>query len=256
MSEDVVAYVESLPLPSLARAEVARDPNAPVVDMEHLPDLVVAGSNLIEFDQSAPADAREAITGALLIAQLHADQVKPKTLTEWYDTYTSVLKRLGFRLSEDSRGVETFSNKNAAVHEAIIPLLVAAFGPGAVATSLIITTLHQLQQIDPDKKWITIFEERSKRLQAADFQFAAVQAPDGAADAEVRLAGATLSGEVRHTQVLFFSVDTNKTKLEIAKGKLLASKTVLQHANPKIQERLKNFVDDFVAAVDIGKAPN
>lgn len=242
------AFVDDLALPSPSSGPLARA-GEDVADMGALPTLVVAGSNIIEFADEVPASMRSTLAGALLLAQLHADHAEPKTLAEWYDTYTTTLSRLGLGLRDQSRGTHEFSGASARVHEAIIPLIALAFGEAAAAASLIIKTLEQLKDKNPSKRWITLLDKRSRRLDAADYQFAIVKSKNG--EPEVLLVGASLSGEILYTEVLFFSFSTAKSTLEVTRANMSADPALLARINPKIQERVEAYVDGFIAEVKL-----
>jgi hypothetical protein len=154
------SYIAALELPPAPRSKGA----------EAAPDLAVTGAlavgqNLVEFAPGADPNLRATVTDALLLAQLAADNAKALTPDQWYEAYRGVLIQLGFRSEGLTRSAQDFAANNAELHEAILPVITAAFG-GAAIPALVIETLRQLKAASEDRPWITLFERESRRFDA------------------------------------------------------------------------------------------
>lgn len=240
-------YVSGLDIPT-APFSAALDASA--INTDALPDRIVAGSNLIAFDEPLGNKLRSSVALSLLLAQLAVDK-SPLVAnpTQWYNTYESVLNNLGWRTSAFGVHQEEFSSTNAAVHEAIIPLITAAFGPAAAAGTLLISALEQLNEIDKSAPWITLFERESKRLNVSDYQFTAVV--DNGTNIEVHLVGAVLSASYGRTQVLFFKLTNSTTSLDMARGVLSASANLLEAMEEDLSIKLQRHTSSFIQQVEI-----
>ena len=246
--QDFITNVE-LPPPPRLRLGARRTP-AQVV--ENLPQTIVAGSNLIAFEENTSATVRSSVSDTLLLAQLATDASKDTVHTpeQWYAKYREVLSKLGWREAAYSHIEEKFSSRDAVVHKAIIPFLTVAFGPAAAVGSLIIAALNQLSEMDKNSKWITLLERVSKRLDVTDFQFTAVENKGG--NIAVHLAGAILSSEYGQTQVLFFRFKRVASDFKLVKGSFTASEERIASVGDALKKKLEKFIPDYIAEVNIG----
>lgn len=220
------------------------------VDIDTLPRKIVAGSNMIAYDNSISPRVRSSVAGCMLLAQLAADKSSiPATPKQWYDTYKEILANLGWRQTTFSMVEESFKDTNVAVHQAIIPFLAAAFGPAAAVGSLIITALQQLSTIDKNSPWITLFDRESRRLNVSDYQFTAVE--DKGVDTVVHLAGATLSSTYGRTQVIFFKLTSVTTGFEMVKGSLTASSNLLEVMDEDLKLKLRHHIPIYIQKIPI-----
>jgi hypothetical protein len=251
-NEEIATFISSAKLPTAPRLK--RGLAKPKDVLGDLPDKIVAGSNFIAFSEDSAPSIRSSVSQALLFAQLAADQsAKEKavqTPAEWYAAYRDVLNRLGWREAEYAEVEKEFSIDHGSVHKAIIPFLIAAFGPAATVGGLIVTALQQLEKIDEKSKWIKLFERESKRLEVSDFQFTTVDT--AGEDVAVKLAGAVLSSEYGRIQVLFFKFKGTESRFRLVKGAFAASTEQVTALNQQLTNRLADFVPAFIEKVDIG----
>ncbi len=108
---------------------------------------------MTEFSRKVPQSIRPAISNGLLLGQLAADkatatQSDPKA---WFDTFNSVMKQIGWQSTLSEFNEQTISEKNAALHKAIIPIVTAIFGPAVAASSIIISVLNGLDSMDRER---------------------------------------------------------------------------------------------------------
>jgi hypothetical protein len=85
----------------------------------------------------------------------------------YFGAFNSVMKKIGWQVTESGLNQQTISDKNAELHKAIIPIVTAIFGPGAAAASIIIKVLEGLESMGQDSPWITVFEQKSNKAKTA-----------------------------------------------------------------------------------------
>ena len=141
MSE-IVSYIQSLDLPAPTRGA----PEPPPA-FKSVAQAVTVGSQMAEFSNTVPQSIRPAISNGLLLGQLAADKAmagNPDPIA-WFDSFNSVMKKIGWQSTLSELNEQTISDKNAALHKAIIPIVTAVFGPGAAASSIILAVLKGLE---------------------------------------------------------------------------------------------------------------
>src|SRR5208337_3084488 len=167
MSE-IASYIKSLDLPAApARGAEAQGPR-PNFTGAH--QAVTVGSQMAEFSGAVPQSIRPAISNALLLGQLAADKAtaaNPDPVA-FFGAFNSVMRNIGWQVTSSELN-EQISDKNAELHKGIIPIVTAIFGPGAAAGSIIVAVLNGLQSMDQDAPWITVFEQKSNKVNAANF---------------------------------------------------------------------------------------
>ena len=132
---------------------------------------MTVGSQMAEFSGAVPQSIRPAISNGLLLGQLAADKAtagNPDPVA-WFGAFNSVMKKIGWQVTSSELNEQTISDKNAELHKAIIPVVTAIFGPGAAASSIILAVLKGLESMDQDAPWITVFEQKSNKVKAANF---------------------------------------------------------------------------------------
>lgn len=240
-----------LPVPPRRAMGLAGDRTS----IDDLPRGVVAGSNLIGFDDGVDSGIRASAAQALLFAQLVADKKAERNqvrdVSAWYAEYRNVLRNLGWAETHFGELEQELKANEGSVHKAIIPVLTAAFGPAVAAGSLIITALQQLEKMDEDSAWITLFQRQSRRFEVSDFQFSVVDIDDD--QVVVHLAGAIFSSEFGQTQVLFFKFKGQNAKVRLAKGVFSASTESVASIRDELQKKLKKFIPSFIREADIGE---
>lgn len=223
------------------------------VDVDTLPTGIVTGSNLIAFDPATPNVIRSSVALSLLAAQRVATKdggiTTPK---QWLDKHNEVLTNLNW-VGDGGAVVEsTLKGNNVAVHQAILPLLTAAFGPAIAAGAIILTALKQLQEMDKGSSWITLFDRQSRHFDVTEYQFSAVDIQDG--QAVLRIASARFNAAFGHTQVLFFRLKQENVQFESASGTFRTDTALLQGINGDLKAKLLGFSKAFIAKLpdDLG----
>lgn len=238
-------FIADVPLPDpppRTRAPAGTEPDPAV-----MPTLAVA-ANLVEFGPGAAPELRAAVTDALLLAQLATDRKGADTPDLWYEGYRDVLGHVGFRSTGLTRTAQDFSSTDAELHEAILPVVTAAFA-GAAVPALILETLRQLSEASAGKPWITLFERESRRFDARQFQISMV---DGDASQQtVTMLGFAMDIAQSSTQVLFFRHARDSVAVERVEGKFAAESATLVSLAPDFSSRLADRRQAYIAALEI-----
>ena len=218
MSE-IVSYIQSLDLPSAPPSRGPEDQTPPpAFTAAH--QAVTVGSQMAEFSSAVPQSIRPAISNGLLLGQLAADKAmhgNPDPVA-YFQAFNGVMKKIGWQITASELNEQTISDKNAALHKAIIPIVAAIFGPGAAAGSIIIQVLKGLESMDQDAPWITVFEQKSNRVKAANFGLSYVDSGAGGG-ATLKTAYFTLLASQNLTQVLFFKFSSSDATMKAANAK-------------------------------------
>ena len=236
-----IAALELPPSPPRPREETVAPP-APTSG------AVAVGQNLVEFSPGADPALRQAMTDALLLAQLAADKAAVATPDQWYDTHRTVLGRLGFHSSGLTHTAQDFSGIDADLHEAILPVITAAFA-GAAIPAIVIATLQQLTAASQDAPWIQLFERESRRFSARQFQVTAIEGD--ATEQRVGMLGFALDIGQDRGQVLFFRHARDTAAVERIEGRFTAPNATLLEIAPDIAAKLAERRGAYLAALEI-----
>lgn len=241
-------YIANLPvgapLPSLA--EDASTINT--IDIDNLPNGIVTGSNLIQFPADASSELKSSVALSLLAAQRVATNypvvISP---TQWLNRHNTVLQNLNWRDEGGGLAKSKFNSIDVAVHQAIIPFLTAAFGGAAAAGALILTALKQLQEMDKDAPWITLFDRQSRRFEVSEYQFSVVQVVGDTV--HLKVAAARLNASFGKTQVLFFKLRTQNAEFEQANQSFSSEAALLTEMNVDLKVKLMTLTKSFIRSL-------
>lgn len=255
-SIDSTSFLESVPLArpgaafeSLSEAELPELPEYKS-DVEQ---AVTVGSQISEFAKSVPQEMRPHIDNAFLLAQLAANfeiQEHGGNTSAWYDKYIEVLENAGWVVESRGDSVRDVSGASAEVHEKIIPVLTAALGPAAAASSIVITTLNSLAEMNEDQPWITLFDRESQRASANQFQISYVDVDEHNVP-RLTLASFELNAQRSVTQILFFKFLNTEATLSHFESKMSINKTAFDKGKEIIAARLADRTVGFLTDVKI-----
>jgi hypothetical protein len=251
--QGLFSYIAGLPVGTVdwAREAEAETEAVSAVDVDHLPDGLVTGSNLMQFEGELDPHVRSAVALSLLAAQrVAANDTVIRSPDEWIERHNTVLKNLNWLIDGGAVTDAKFDDVNVAVHEAIIPFLTTALGPAAAAATMIKAALEQLQAMDKDTPWITLFDRESRRFDVSEYQFSYVDT-DGD-DTVLRMAAARLDAKFGRTQVLFFKIREQKAKFKAASSTLRAQTALLEQMNEALKLKLGAQTNAFIRELDIG----
>jgi hypothetical protein len=245
LSEVTKNYIASLDVgPQPLRVEIAKGAEVPKVDK--LPEAIIDGSSMIHFPPESTPEIRASVALSLLAAQRVATYDKKVLIPQdWIDKHTDVLRNLNWTVEGGGTVVQEFKTVNARVHQAIIPFLTAAFG--GVTWTLISTALTQLQEMDKDSPWITLYDQQSRRFEITEYQFAVVKVEGN--QVHLRLASARFNAEYGSWHVLFFMVKKEHSKFELTTGKLSAQADMLFTMNSLLKEKLAKLTDLYIHGI-------
>lgn len=223
------------------------DPN---LDLDKLPAAVVSGTTLIDFSATPSLAVRAGVSEAMLFASRVATKaVKPgDDADDWLANYTSNLSNLGFAISGGAVVNSSFKKKGIYVHQAIIPFLTVAFG-GAAIGPIILAGLKNLQEMDKDAPWITLFDHQSRRFDATEMHFAAVSSTD--TETTIKYAIARLHVATNSTTVLFFKLTNAEANFQSSTTLMTANNSLLAVMEGDLRIRLADLAKRFIAGADL-----
>ncbi|WP_353474425.1 hypothetical protein PVT71_20980 [Salipiger sp. H15] len=249
---EALAFVESVEIPGPPGGFEAAESDMNPPDFGAAGEQSVAiGSQIAGFAESVPADLRRFIADAFLLAQLAATKAIESggTGAQWYDTYVATLGKVGWTAESADRSMRVVAGGSAEVHKEILSVLALVLGPGAAAAASVIAVLKGLDNMDRQTPWITLFQRRSQRANANQFQISTASVEQGVP--VVRLVGFDLDASRSVTQVLFFRFGQSDATLRQFSQTMSVDEPLFRAAGPKIAERLGAHVGEEIAAIDI-----
>jgi hypothetical protein len=249
MSE-IVSYIQNLDLPSApTRGPADRGP-PPAFTAAH--QAVTVGSQMAEFSSAVPQAVRPMVSNGLLLGQLAANKATATNAdpAAYFGAFNDVMKKIGWQVTSSELAQQTISDQNAELNKAIIPIVTAIFGPGAAAGSIIIAVLKGLQSLDQDAPWITVFEQKSAKVNAANFGLSYVDRGDGDG-ATLKTAYFALQASQNLTQVLFFKFSTSDATMKSGQCQMGLSPQIIATTGDALQQKVAPFVLDNIKNISI-----
>lgn len=248
-----LAFVESVDLPGAPRGlEATVTGDLPPPDFESPEGLSVAvGSQIASFAAEVPPKLRAFIADAFLLAQLAANKAIEGggTGEDWYATYVATLGRLGWTAESADRSMRNVGGGSAEVHREIISVVTLLLGPGAAAAAGVTAVLNGLANMERDAPWITLFQRRSQRANANQFQISTAAIEAG--KPVVRLVGFELDAERSVTQVLFFRFGQADATLRQFSQTMSVNERLFEQVGPRVAEKLGHHVAEDIAGIEI-----
>jgi hypothetical protein len=250
--QDVIGYVRSLPIgDDDTNGPIPRVRNASPPNIEGLPNGFVSGSNLVSAEEGVSALTKSVVALSLLAAQRVADNDEVvRTPDQWIQRYNDVLKNLNWTQEHQSYITREFVKSEAAVHQAIVPLLQTALGGAAGAMSMIASVLTQLQEIGQNSPWITLFDNQSQRFDVNEYLFTTIDEKDGLA--RLSMAAARFGAEYGKTHVLFFKVTQFDARFDMAESRMTSNVALLEEMNEALKSKLASQTSLYIQEMDIG----
>lgn len=243
-----IDFIENAEIGQLegVEAPVSAEP----LNLDKLPDGVVSGTTLIDFSAVPNVTVRAGISLSMLFASRVATAaVKPgDDADDWLAAYTSNLGKLGFAISGSTTVHSKFKKTGISVHKAIIPFLTIAFGGGAIGP-IILAGLKNLQDMDANSPWITLFDRETRRFDVQELHFAAVSAND--TDTSIRYVIARLNFASDETTILFFKLKKVNADFESATTTMQANNSLIAVNEPKLRDRLGTTIDSFITGASL-----
>jgi hypothetical protein len=247
-NEALRSYIANLPVGTLQRSMGEDASGVNTIDIDNLPNGIVTGANLIQFPADASPELKSSVALSLLAAQRVATN-DPVVLSpaQWLERHNTVLQNLNWRNEGGGAAKSTFDSINVAVHQAIIPFLLAAFGGAVAAGAIILTALKQLQEMDKDTPWITLFDRQSRRFEVTEYQFSVVQVVGDTV--HLKVAAARLDASFGKTQVLFFKLKNQNAEFEQANQSFSAEAALLTEMNVDLKVKLMTLTKSFIRSL-------
>ncbi|HWR13780.1 MAG TPA: hypothetical protein VN577_03065 [Terriglobales bacterium] len=201
---------------------------------------------MIQFPPEATPEIRESVALSLLAAQRVASYDKSiLTPEQWIERHKEVLQNLNWTVEGGGTVRQEFKDIDVAVHKAIIPFLTAAFA--GLAWTLISTALTQLQEMDKDSPWITLYNAKSQRFQITEYQFSTVKVEGN--QVHMRMASARFDAEYGTIQVLFVRVKKEHAKFDSVVSKLNAQADLLIGMNAELKKKLAEITKEYIQSI-------
>jgi hypothetical protein len=249
--DEVSTYIESVELPS-ARSRGPDEPLPPPPKFTDGQQGLAIGSQLTEFTSNVTALIRPAVSNSLLLAQLAAEKANPDNSNTgaWFTTFNTVLGKVGWLPVGGEMVTQQVSDRDAELHKAIIPVLMAALGPGAAAASIIISVLKGLQSMNEDSPWITLFQRKTQGAKVAQFGLNFVDGGDknGAALKAVYF---SLTATKVLTQVLFVRLSDANATVTTEQRESMLSAAAIEATQDALQVKLGSHIADNIKSIDI-----
>jgi len=214
---------------------------------------VTVGSQIAEFAADVPAELRPAISNSFLLAQLAANrkiQDIDGGTKEWYDEYVDVLSNIGWLVESNQESIREISGRTVEVHKEIIAVITLALGPAVAATSVVISVLNGLQNMNKDQPWITLFDRESQRASANQFQIS-YAALDEHKNPRISLFCFEFDASRSVTQVLFIRSSTSEAHLRHFEADLGINEAVFEGAKGVVENRIAQYVTHYIADIEI-----
>ncbi|PJR08743.1 hypothetical protein [Sinorhizobium meliloti] len=245
MSINPRSFIESADLGNIEES-VATVESPPGLNLDKLPSAVVSGTALIDFSGVPSLPVRAGVSEALLFASRVATTSMKAGNDEddWLAAYTSNLAKLGFGISGAAVTKSAFKKAGLEVHKAIIPFLTVAFG-GAAIGPVILAGLQNLQDMNKDEPWITLFDRQTRRFNASEMHFAAATSTD--TETTVRYAVARLYVATQKTAVLFFKLTKAEAEFESTTKTLIGNNSLLVMMEAQLRQKLAGLTTTFIA---------
>lgn len=205
---------------------------------------------MLSFSDDLPPSARGAVAFSLLLAQ-EAAKADPVAADPdlWVERHDMVLRSLGWVSTGGATQFTHYEKSNLSVHQSILPLLTAALGPAAAAGALIVTGLAQLQKIDKDKPWITLFDRETRRFDHSEYRF--VTAESHAGGVLLRMAAFRFTASSNRIQVLFFKTKDVDVDFTVATRTLSADAGLLESLRAPLEAKLVDRAKNLIESIDL-----
>lgn len=252
MAIDTRAFLDSVSFEEELSQERALETVESGLDLDKLPPAVVSGTTLIDFSAVPSLSVRAGVSQAMLFASRVATKAMTKIENadedDWLAAYTSNLAELGFSMTGSGVTKSTFKKTGLEVHKAIIPFLTIAFG-GAAIGPIILAGLENLQKMNENTPWITLFDSQTRRFEAQEMHFAA--AASDAINTTIKYAVARLHVKTGTTSILFFKLSKADAEFESTTKSMTANNSFLALLEPELRAKLQSLSKKFIAEAEL-----
>lgn len=221
------------------------------IDIDHLPPGLITGRTLIDLSAVPSENVRTGISLSLLFAsRVAANDPNATDVDSWLASYTNALANIGFGNLAPTRVNSRFSKINVSVHKALIPVLTVAFG-GAAIGPVILAVLNNLETMNADSPWITLFEQESRKFSVTELHFAAAT-PRGL-ETEIKYVVARLDINIGGIQVLFFKINNSTAAYESLTTTMSANNSLMAVLESDLKARLAKLIKKYIWDANVGQ---
>jgi len=253
--KSAIAFVESLSLGNTSGlATAATESLGDAVKTDGSEDAVVVGSQIVEFAEQLNTNVRQHVSNTFLLAKLTADLEVQNTNSKsnWYPKYYETLTRTGWTIEAADGATRTFKETNLEVHKQIIPFLTLYFGPAISSASLILELLKNLDEMDADTPWITLFQRTTQQVTANQFMVSYIGA-NSDNQPTMKLAQFELVGKKDISQLLFFKLQETSISLSSLSKTFSANEALFEQLKDVVRDKVDEFTVDHVRAIDLSE---
>jgi hypothetical protein len=247
--EDYVSSVDLTGTPRLLVDQNADFQGDTQVYDEARKQAQVVGSGVFSFAPGVNAATREAISDALLLAQLVANKQSNAAdqPVVWFAEHVKILQKLGWVTADGGWTDYTAAGVAADVHHEILAVLAAVLGPAPAALAILTATVEALKAMDAASPWIRIFSRESQKANIARFQLGAVEASGDAVSMSMLACLIEASSSI--TQVLFFKVGEAKASFKANHTRVSTGGGALRQLHPKIRAKIDVYQDAYLSSI-------
>jgi hypothetical protein len=246
LKPEMQSYIVNLPIAPLSATAGPQDSASPnPIDVDNLPNMLVAGSNLIQFSADSSPAIRTSVALTLLAAQRVAtEDAVTNTPDQWIERHDTVLTSLGWQGGTPQTVRFEFKKIDEAVNQAIIPFLSHAFSGSAGGGQLILNALKALKDATKSSPWFALFDRSSQRLEVTEYQFSEVAMAGD--QVTLRLASARFEASFGRTQVLFIKVTKENACFQGATQDFSAQVAEVTDMKDSLKLKLAGFAKSFI----------
>jgi hypothetical protein len=244
-------YLASVDLSSTPRGPVeqgAADPDAAVFDQARAQAQVV-GAGVFSFAPGVEAAVREAVSDALLLAQLVANKHASAEADplRWFAAYTEVLANLGWAVT--AGGWTDYGSQGTAadVHQEVLAIVSAVLGPVPTALAIVTASVKALKAMNPQSSWIRIFSRESQHARIARFQLGGVEQDGGTV--AISMVACLIEASTAITQVLVFRFREQRAAFRASHPTLSASVGSLIELRAKLRAKVRAYQDSYLSSI-------
>lgn len=220
------------------------------IDLDRLPSGLVTGTTLMDLSNVNDPQVRSGVALSMLFAsRVASNDARADDPDAWLASYQSALSQIGFSVSGSAVLNSTFKKTNVGVNRALIPFLTIALG-GAAAGPVLLSLLENLDQMEPDTPWITMYDRQVRRFDVQEMHFGAAR--NLGQETEIRYAVARLNVTLGATKILFFRITQDSAAFESMTTSMQVSNSLMAVIEGDLKTRLSQMSRRFIWDAEIG----
>lgn len=225
------AALETLPVTAAAAANS--------IDLTNPPQSVAVDSALLDLSAITDPTVRSGLSLSLLFASRRTAAENVTDADQWLASYLSELGQVGFQIAGVATSTSRLRRVDVGLHKAIVPFLTIALG-GATVGPVLLALLNNLDSMNPDSPWITLFSSEAKRFGVQEMHFGAA-IPAGA-NVEIRYVVTRFDLQLDDVNFLFFKITNDVAQFESRTTTVSANNGLLSAVEGDLRTRLESMI--------------